>query len=74
MIKIIHCGQTFDLKNRGIVYYVNVNHNNLPNTRKEFKTLIGQEVEIDGIVYKIKGVESFALAEDVVQNTIGILV
>jgi hypothetical protein len=48
--------EKFNIKGRGDVFVINLEKNNLPTTREELN-LLSQEVEIEGIEYKVIGVE-----------------
>jgi len=62
--------ESFEIKNRGKVFMV-------INDKDRFKSdndLIGCEVIIDGVIYRVKGIESFAIENIKKGNPIGLLV
>lgn len=60
----------YKIKGRGTVYIVK----NEINRNRDNNDLVGSDVFIDGVKYKVKGVESFAVPMIRKGDTIGLLV
>lgn len=75
MLKLI-TEQKFNIIGRGEVYTIELKKNNISPLRHEFGKLMGQNVLIDDQeqIYKIIGIESFALGLEAEHAKIGILV
>lgn len=62
MRKIVYKDK-YHIKNRGDVYSINLIENGIEETHRQKvnEMLLGTQVEIDGKLYIVKGVESFAV-------------
>lgn len=61
--------------NNRVCYTIDLQKNNLPLASREFKPLLlGSQVEIENLKYLIKGVEAFAIGDDLPHKEISILV
>lgn len=59
----------------GKVYTVNLEQNGLPANRKEFtRLLMGQDVIIYGELFKVTGIEAYAIGDEIGHEKIGIKV
>ncbi len=53
---------------------IDLKANNISTLKNDFVKLVGTKVSVDGNVYMVIGVESFALPNDSHQNKIGLMV
>lgn len=64
--------EQYNIKGRGNVFVV---RNQVTQKREELsKSLLGKEVEIDGVLYKVKGVESHCVPIIIKGAPIGLMV